>query len=119
MQGLPERSGLGQAGMLTSTGFVFHEYSSNSGIHPCGAELGQACWCSVESGIWSYIHTGIPLNICWSLSHERHRSHTCPDGDPLQVRITQVLTRSQSSPLHRAAAASRDVVEYAARFVAV
>lgn len=59
MERLPERSGLGQAGMLTSMGFVFHEYSSYSGIHPYGAELGQACWWWCMSGIWSYIHTGI------------------------------------------------------------
>lgn len=55
---LPERSGFGQAGMLTSMSFVFHEYSSHSGIHPCGAELVQACRL-YGSGLWSYIQTGI------------------------------------------------------------
>ncbi|KAM7387758.1 hypothetical protein PAMP_023976 [Pampus punctatissimus] len=40
---LPERSGLVQTGMLTSMSFIFHEYSCHSGIHPCGAELYQAC----------------------------------------------------------------------------
>lgn len=84
---LPERrSGRGQEGMLTSTGFVFHEYSSYSGIHPCGAPVCQAWWLN---GRGSYIQ--ILINIRCSFIHERHRSHTCPNCDLLQVRILQLL----------------------------
>lgn len=55
---VPDKSGLGHAGMLTSMGFAFHEYSSYSGIHPCGVERDQACWWCT-SGIWSFLLTGI------------------------------------------------------------
>jgi len=51
---LPERGGLRQGGMLTNTGFVFHECSSYSNIHPCAAAACQA-WCSYGSAIMSGI----------------------------------------------------------------
>lgn len=44
-----------------------------------------------------------PLNIYWSFIHERHRSHTCPDCDLQQERITFSFPQSpssQSSPVH-------------------
>ena len=86
MQRVPERTWLGQADMLTSMSFVFHEYSSDSRIHPCGAQLGQACGCCCCCCCccWNteLYPRGGPLNNRWSFSHERHRSRTCPYCDP-------------------------------------
>lgn len=93
---LPERSGLGEAGMLTNAGFIFHECCTDSGIHPCGAERGQACWSGWETELhpeWD------PRNTCWPFSHARHRSHTCPSCDPPGVRITWFLESRGSDPL--------------------
>lgn len=114
---VPERSGLEKAGMLTNTGFVFHECSTYSGIHPCGAVTGQASLlCTVD------YPPKDALNTYWFFIPECHRSHTCPDYDLLQERITLLfpeLPSSQSSPVHFNGVKFEDVVEYAARVVAV
>lgn len=108
--------------MLTSMGFVFHEYSSDSGIHPCGAQVGQAFWwCTSE--IWSYIHSGIqqtsaaPSSMCATglIPVQTVTSWRCAS---LSSSHPEYLN-SQSSPVHCDGAEFRDGVECAARFVAV
>lgn len=61
------------------------------------------------------------LNICWSFIHVRHRSHTCPNGDLLEVRIPLVSeVQNLRAPSHHRSTLTvvefRDAVEHAARF---
>lgn len=60
------------------------------------------------------------LNTYWFFIPECHRSHTCPDYDLLQERILfPEPPSSHSSPVHFNGVKFGDVVEYAARVVAV
>lgn len=101
---LPGRRGLGRAGMLTSMRSVVHEHRSCSGIHPCGAQRGPGLLLVVvvvhKWNMELHPHWG-PLNVCGSFIHARHRSHTCPDGDLLEVRITSASpAQNRGAPTH-------------------